>query len=48
MGEHPDGITYIGYRTGNYLIHKTMEKSKINILELSELSPDEILKLEGY
>ncbi len=48
MGEHPDGRTYIGYRTGNYLIHKTMEKSKMNILELSELSPDEILKLGGY
>ena len=48
MGEHPDGRTYIGYRTGNYLIHKTMEKSNMNILELSELSPDEIIKLGGY
>lgn len=48
MGEHPDGRTYIGYRAGNYLINKTMVKSKMNILELSELSPDEILKLGGY
>ncbi|MGB5319371.1 DUF2268 domain-containing putative Zn-dependent protease [Eudoraea sp.] len=48
MGEHPDGRTYIGYRTGNYLIHKTIEKSKMNILELSELSPEEIIKLGGY
>jgi tetratricopeptide (TPR) repeat protein len=48
MGEHPDGRTYIGYRAGNYLIHKTMEKSKMNILELSELSPNEILKIGGY
>ena len=48
MGEHPDGRTYIGYRAGNYLIHKSMEKSKMNILELSGLSPDEILKLAGY
>jgi len=48
MGEHPDGRTYIGYRTGNYLIYKTMVKSKMNILELRELSTDEILKLGGY
>ena len=48
MGEHPDGRTSIAYRAGNYLIHKTMAKSKMDILELSELSPDEILKLDGY
>ena len=48
MGEHPDGRTYIGYRAGNYLIHKTIEKSKMTILELSELSPNNILKLTGY
>ena len=48
MGEHPDGRTYIGYRTGNYLINKTIEKSKMTILELSELAPDEIIKLGGY
>lgn len=48
MGKHPDGRTYIGYRAGNYLIHKTIEKSKMTILELSELSPNEILKLAGY
>ncbi len=48
MGKHPDGRTSIAYRAGNYLIHKTIAKSKINILELSELSPDEILKLGGY
>jgi hypothetical protein len=48
MGEHPDGRTYIGYRTGNYLIHKTIGRSKLNILELSDLSPEEIIKLAGY
>ena len=48
MGEHPDGRTYIGYRTGNYLIRKAMTKSGKNILELSELMPDEIIKLAGY
>ena len=30
MGKYHDGRTYIRYRTGNYLIHKTMEKSKMN------------------
>ena len=48
MGEHPDGRTYIGYRTGNYLIREAMTKSGKNILELSELMPDEIIKLAGY
>lgn len=48
MGEHPDGRTYIGYRTGNYLIRKAMKLSGKNILELSELMPNEIIKLAGY
>lgn len=48
MGEHPDGRTYIGYRTGNFLIRKAMAKSGKNILELSELMPEEIIKLAGY
>jgi len=48
MGEHPDGRTYIGYRTGNFLVRKVMTKSGKNILELSKLMPDEIIKLAGY
>tara|TARA_B110000503_G_C7134443_1_gene408220 strand:+ start:1652 stop:1798 length:147 start_codon:yes stop_codon:yes gene_type:complete len=48
MGEHPDGRTYIGYRTGNYLIRKAMKLSGKNILELSDLMPNEIIKLTGY
>lgn len=48
MGVHPDGRTYIGYRTGNYLIRKAMTLSGKDILELSELMPDEIIKLAGY
>ncbi len=48
MGEHPDGRTSIAYRAGNYLIHEVMAKTEKDILELSELSPDEILKLGGY
>ena len=48
MGEHPDGRTYIGYRTGNYLVRKAMNRSGKNILGLSELMPNEIIKLAGY
>ena len=31
MGEHPDGRTYIGYRTGNFLLRKAMAKSEKSI-----------------
>ncbi|MDX5583531.1 MAG: DUF2268 domain-containing putative Zn-dependent protease [Aureibaculum sp.] len=48
MGEHPDGRTYIGYRTGNFLARQAMKKSAKSILELSNLMPNEIIKLAGY
>lgn len=48
MGEHPDGRTYIGYRTGNFLVRRAMNNSGKSILELSELMPNEIIKLAGY
>ena len=48
MFEHPDGRTSIGYRTGNYLTRKAMANSKKNIIELSRLMPNEIIKLAGY
>jgi len=48
MGEHPDGRTYIGYRTGNFLARQAMKKSGKSILELSKLMPNEIIKLAGY
>ncbi|MCX2719191.1 DUF2268 domain-containing putative Zn-dependent protease [Lentiprolixibacter aurantiacus] len=48
MGEHPDGRTYIGYRSGNYMVRKAMNRSGKNILELSALMPDDIIKLAGY
>lgn len=48
MGEHPDGRTYIGYRTGNFLVRQAMKKSGKSILELSNLMPNEIIKLAGY
>ena len=48
MGEHPDGRTYIGYRTGNFLVRRAMNNSGKNILELSNLMPNEIIKFAGY
>ena len=48
MGEHPDGRTYIGYRTGNFLVRRAMNNSGKSILELSNLMPNEIIKLAGY
>jgi hypothetical protein len=48
MGEHPDGRTYIGYRTGNFLVRGAINNSGKSILELSNLMPKEIIKLAGY
>ena len=48
MYKHPDGRAQVGYRAGSFLIRQVIKKSGKNILELSELSPAEILKLVGY
>lgn len=48
MGEHPDGRTYIGYRTGNFLARQAMNRSGKNILELSKLTTTEVIELAGY
>ncbi len=48
MFQHPDGRLAVGYRTGNYIIRKAMANSGKNVLELSELTPDEIYRLAGY
>lgn len=48
MFQHPDGRTSIGYRTGNYLIKMAMANSGKTILELSGISPEELLRLAGY
>ena len=45
MNQHPDGRQAIGYRVGSYIIHRAMEASQKPILELSRLSPQEILAL---
>ncbi|NJB72834.1 hypothetical protein GGR42_003325 [Saonia flava] len=48
MFEHPDGRTSIGYRAGNSLVKEVIANSGKSILELSELSPIEVIKLAGY
>ncbi|WP_418498654.1 DUF2268 domain-containing putative Zn-dependent protease [Flagellimonas sp.] len=48
MFQHPDGRQSIGYRTGNYLVRKAMTRSGKDVLELGELSPNEIYQLAGY
>jgi len=45
MVEHPDGRDAIGYRVGRYLVHRATASSGKGVLELSKLSPDEILEL---
>jgi hypothetical protein len=45
MGEHPDGRDNIGYRVGRYIIHQATANSGKDILELSKLTPGEVLKL---
>lgn len=45
MNDHPDGRIAVGYRTGRYVVHEAMARSGLGILELSELSPVDILAL---
>jgi uncharacterized protein YjaZ len=44
---HPDGREAIGYKSGNYIIRQAITNSRKNVLQLSKLSPDEILRLAG-
>jgi hypothetical protein len=45
MFQHPDGRESVGYRTGNYIVRKALAASGKNILELSELPPNEIFNI---
>lgn len=45
MFAHPDGRLAIGYRTGRYVVHRAVANSGKTVLELSELSPAEIIEL---
>jgi len=44
-GEHPDGRDAIGYRVGRYIVHQATAYSGKDVIELSLLSPNEILAL---
>ncbi|MBO6728934.1 MAG: hypothetical protein JJ884_10130 [Maricaulis sp.] len=42
MFQHPDGRMGVGYRTGRFLVQRAMENSGLDIVALSEQTPDEI------
>lgn len=42
MFQHPDGRMGVGYRTGRFLVQRAMENSGLDIVALSERTPDEI------
>jgi uncharacterized protein YjaZ len=44
---HPDGRESIGYKSGKYIVERAMKNSAMDILELSKVTPYEILKLSG-
>ena len=48
MFDHPDGRQAVGYRTGAYIIREAMDVSDQTIVELSEMSPEEVWTLIGY
>lgn len=45
MNEHPDGRIAMGYRVGRYVVHEAMRRSGASVLELSQLSPEQILRI---
>lgn len=46
-GVHPDGRDAIGYRVGRYIVHQATANSGQSVLDLGDLTPDEILTLAG-
>lgn len=45
MNEHPDGRIAMGYRVGRYVVHEASRRSGQSILELSAVTPEEVLAL---
>jgi uncharacterized protein YjaZ len=45
---HPDGREAIGYRTGRWVVRRAMQKSGLDIVELTDLTPAAIWQLAGY
>ncbi|WAT17360.1 DUF2268 domain-containing putative Zn-dependent protease [Aurantiacibacter sp. MUD11] len=45
---HPDGRVAIGYRTGRWVVRRAMERSGLDITELTRLTPATIWQLAGF
>lgn len=45
LNDHPDGRFAVGCRTGRYVVHQALRRSGMSILELTEVAPEEILRL---
>jgi hypothetical protein len=45
---HPDGREAIGYRTGRWVVRRAMERSGLDIVELTDLTPTAIWQRAGY
>lgn len=48
MFQHPDGRQAIGYRTGAWIVKKAMSASGKDIVELTQMSVNDIYDLAGY
>jgi uncharacterized protein YjaZ len=44
-GDHPDGRSAIGYRVGRYIIHQAIQASGKNVVELTKVAPEVIIKM---
>lgn len=45
---HPDGREAIGYRTGRWVVRRAMQRSGLDIVQLTALTPTAIWQLAGY
>jgi len=48
MFSHPDGREAIGYRIGLELVRRAMQRSGLDIVALSEASPEAIWEMAGF
>lgn len=48
MFAHPDGREAVGYRTGRWVVRRAMARSGLDIIALSDLTPETIWRLAGF
>lgn len=48
MFSHPDGRLAVGYRTGRWVVRRAMERSGLDIIELTDRSPAAIWAMAGF